>query len=141
MSTRTSGKRLEERGHALDAALPRHHDVHEHDVGLRLESLEDCTLRVRSLPDRLDVVFRVEHAAEAGADDGMIVDDQHPDAHSGISTAIVVPALPVSTRRRPPTRATRSRIPVRPRPAVDCAAVETLAVVLDHEHGGVAPFA
>ena len=64
----------------LDPALAGHHDVHQHDVGLVLDRLEDRPLGVRRLADRLDVGLGVEHAPQAGADDGVVVDDEDADA-------------------------------------------------------------
>ena len=65
-------------------------------------------------------VLRVEHAAQTRTDDGMVVDDEHADGHDdGTSATSVVPAPAVdSTCSRPPTSATRSRMPTRPRPSV-----------------------
>ena len=70
------GHRLQQRRHALDPALARHHHVEQHDVGLVLDRLEDRPLGVRRLADRLDVLLRVEHAPQAGPDDRMVVDDR-----------------------------------------------------------------
>ena len=44
------------------------------------------------LADRLDVLLGVEHAPEARADDGVVVDDENADGHgSGTSATSVVP--------------------------------------------------
>ena len=77
-------------------------------------------------PDRLDVLLGVENAAEPGADDGVVVDDEHPDglrrAALRVTEAVPRPRsscrCPGSSRASscPPTSATRSRIPLRPRP-------------------------
>ena len=76
--------------------LPAEHDVHEHDVRLRASRLEDRLARVAGLADRLDVLLGVEEQAKPGPDDGVVVDDENPDAHrTGTSTTSVVP-LPVA---------------------------------------------
>ena len=50
--------------------------------GFVLERLEDRPLGVRRLADDLDVVLRVEQQPQAGADDRMVVDDEHADRSS-----------------------------------------------------------
>ena len=69
--------------------------------GLCSHRLEDRAVGVGRLADRLDVGLGVEHAAEPGADDGVVVDDEDADRHgSGTSAATVVPA-PAPTRPEP----------------------------------------
>ncbi len=57
----------------------RHHDVHQDHVGLQRPRLEDRLTAGAGLADRLDVVLAREQQADAGADDRVVVDDQHPD--------------------------------------------------------------
>ena len=49
--------------------------------GLRFDRLEHGPSAFAASADRLDVVLGVEQAAQAGPDDGMVVDDEHPDHH------------------------------------------------------------
>ena len=72
---------LPQRRDDLDPALAGHHDVQQHDVRLLLQRLEDGSLGVRRLADGLDVRLGVEHAAQAAAHDGVVVDDEHTDHH------------------------------------------------------------
>src|SRR5205085_756979 len=80
--------------------------------------LEDRVARRAGLADNLDVVLVLQQQPQARADDRVVVDDEHPDAHpSGTSIFSVVPAfLRDSTLRVPPSSATRSRMPSMPKP-------------------------
>jgi hypothetical protein len=54
--------------------------------------LEDSLLSVPRFADRLDVGLGVEEESQAAAHDGVVVDDEHADAHaSGTSATSVVP--------------------------------------------------
>ena len=79
--------------------------------GFLLPRLEDRCADIAGLADDLDVVLGVEQQVQAGPDDGVVVDDQHPDRPSlviasGTSATIVVPD-PRSTRSRAYPRAGR----------------------------------
>ena len=114
-------------------------DVHQDDVGLVLHRLEHGALRVRGLADRLDVGLGVEHAPEPAADDGVVVDDEHADAHGmrHLRDEVVPDPTADSTRRRPPTSPTRSRMPTSPRTSSRVESpVEAPAVVLDDRRDG-----
>ena len=137
------GRLLQHRRRRLDPALPGHDDVHQDHVRLVRARLEDGVADVARLADDLDVVLGLEHAAQAGADDGMVVDDQHADRH-----AIGHLDRRASCRRRARTRpragrrasATRSRIPSKPEPArVVAAPPKPAAVVLDHGRDAAVP--
>ena len=83
---------------------------------------------VRRLADDVEVGIAGEHAAEAVADDRMVVDDQQPDrAHEAgadepaamagtRADSAVPPPGSDSIASEPATRATRWRIPLRPKP-------------------------
>ena len=114
--------------------LPGHRHVHEHDVGLVLHRLEHGAVGARRLADRLDVGLGVEHAAQAAADDGMVVDDENPDRHgTGTSAATRGPG---PGRRLDPERPADERDALahadESEPAVaDAAGSKPRAVVLD----------
>ena len=124
---------FEDCGSGLDPTPARHDDVHQDDVGLVRAGLEDGFAKIARLGHDLDVVLRLEHATEAGADDRVVVDDEDADRHvTGTSIDSVVPEPGEdSTSSRPPTRPTRSCIPSSPRPFWP-GFVEAPAVVLDH---------
>ena len=71
---------------------------------------------------------RLEHLAQAGAHDGVVVDDQDADRlvlghRSGTSATIVVPAPGLdSSFSLPPSSASRSPMPSRPEPVAAVAA-------------------
>ena len=117
--------------------LPGHDHVHQDHVGLRLARLEDGVPRVAGLADDLDPVLGLEHLAQAGADDGVVVDDQDADRlarhRSGTSATIVVPA---SRARLELQLAAQQREPLaHPEQAETLGAGvghEAAAVVLDH---------
>ena len=109
---------MQERRHDVEPALVGHDDVHQDHVGLQRTRLKDRVARVARLTDRLEVVLGVDQQLQAGAKDGVVVDDQHADAHaSGTSATSVAPApSPDSICSRPSSRPTRSRIPSSPKP-------------------------
>src|SRR5665811_2328549 len=112
------GRLLEQLRRHLDAALSGHHDVDENHVRLARASLEDSLAPVARLADGLDVGRRVEHVAQPGPHDRMVVDDQDADHLRGTSATIVVPAPSLdSICSRPFSSAMRSSIPTRPRPS------------------------
>src|SRR5581483_1698601 len=82
----------------------------------------DALVRGARLLDDLDVDLGLEQHPQAGADESVVVDDQHLRRHqsgdsSGTSATSVVPAPNAdSIEMRPPTSATRSRMPTSPRP-------------------------
>ena len=63
----------------LDPALVGHHHVHQDHGGLQLARAEDRVPRVAGLADDLDVVVRVQQQPQAGAHDGVVVDDEDAD--------------------------------------------------------------
>ena len=80
----------------LDAVHLRHAHVHEHDIRVELRRQAHCLLAVPRLAHDRQVVLRVEHHAEADAQQRLIVDQEHRRAHS--------PAAGDSTARRVWTR-------------------------------------
>src|SRR4029453_5496944 len=83
------------------------------------ERLEDAPLGARRLCDGLDVVLGVEDAPQTGAHNRVIVDDENTNHCRGTSATRVVPVPgTASIVILPPTSATRSRMPTRPRPPV-----------------------
>jgi hypothetical protein len=70
-----------------------HADVHEHDVGREAPGAVDRLAPRGRLADDLDVGLRVQHHAEAGAGERVIVDEQDADAHaaSGIRARTTKP--------------------------------------------------
>src|SRR4051812_35326401 len=111
------GALLEQRRDRLEPALLGHHDVQQDHIRLRRARLEDRLTRAAGLADRLEVVLGLQHEPEAGADDGVVVHDQHARAQAGTSAATVVPLVAVdSTVSVPSSSSIRSRIPTSPIP-------------------------
>src|SRR5699024_7957717 len=108
-----------------DPVQHRHLDVHDDDVGRRGARQLERLLPVARLTDDLDVVLDREHHREPGADDRLVVDEQHPQhlahplasARRGILARTRYPPIgrgPISTV--PWWLATRSRMPSWPMP-------------------------
>src|SRR6185437_468166 len=117
------GSLPQDEGDAFDPALARHDPVHQHDVRLLVASLEDGGADVPGLRDHLDVLVGIEQEVQAGADHGVVVDDQDSDGfipgqRSGTSATMVVPEPSVdSIASLPPSSPTRSFIPTSPSPS------------------------
>ena len=122
-------------------ALVGHDDVHQDHVGLQRTCLEDRVARGARLADRLEVVLGVEQEPQAGADDGVIVDDEDADAQSGTSATSVVPRSSLdSTSSRPSSRRDAFAHALEAEAAVAVVRrVESLAVVLDHRRNAHRP--
>ena len=85
---------VQQRRHDVEAAPVGHRHVHQHQVGIDRARLEDRLARGAGLADDLDVLLALEQQPQPGADDRVVVDDQHANAHaSGTSTFSVVPAF------------------------------------------------
>ena len=82
----------------LEAVHARHPDVHEHDIGCELFSPSDGISTVDGIPDHTDVRLGAEDHPEAGADELLVVGQQHPDhadvAPSGIRAWTEKPPAP-----------------------------------------------
>ena len=65
------------------AVHPRHRDVHDDHVGAELPDHVDCRETVAGLADDLQIIFAIEHHAQAFAHDLVIVDEN--DAQFGHS--------------------------------------------------------
>ena len=72
----------------LDPVDVGHADVHQHDVRPQAPRLRHRLSPVRRLADHLDVLFSLEDHAEAGADERLVVDDQHAKAHAGTTGSL-----------------------------------------------------
>src|SRR5579875_3190351 len=70
---------LLDRAARLDAAAPRHPDVHEHDIGQGLACLRHRLGPVARLADDLDVGLAHQHDLQAAAEQRVIIDDQRAD--------------------------------------------------------------
>ena len=93
MSTFASGFSCLSWGRTSRPVCLGHDEVEQDHVGLQRARLEDGIAGVARLADRLDALLRLEQQPQAAADDGVVVDDEDPDAHpSGTSATIVVPA-------------------------------------------------
>ena len=66
-------------GQRLESALSRHDDVEEDHVGLQRTRPAHGLVGVRGLPDHVEIPFSLEHRADAGPQDRVVVDDEHPD--------------------------------------------------------------
>ena len=104
----------------LEPVEPRHPDVHQHDVGLELAHDPERLLTVLGLTDDLDVLLRLEDHPEPGADQRLVVDDQHADHDGAPSGRLARTRKPPvgcgAASSEPPKTLTRSRIPTRPSP-------------------------
>ena len=68
---------VHERRQDIKAGLVGHDDVHQDHVGLQVACLEHRLAAGRGLADRLDVLLLPQQQLQAGADDSVVVDDQH----------------------------------------------------------------
>ena len=110
----------------LDAVEDRHPDVHDDDIGAEAPCRLDALLAVGRLPDHLDVGLVVEDHPEPGANELLIVDEDDPDrrrhrsdtdsAASGRRAWTRKPLAIRPASKSPSKSATRSRMPIRPRP-------------------------
>src|SRR6185369_8637635 len=92
-----------------------HPHVHEHDVGVELGGEGHGLLAVAGLADDRDVGGRVEDHHQAGPHRRLVVGHQHPD-HAGSSAWTRKPPPLGPASNAPPSRLTRSRMPIRPTP-------------------------
>src|SRR5436305_1587713 len=108
-----------ELGKGFQAGLLGHDEVEQDYVGVQRPRLEDGIAGVARLADRLQALLRLEQKPQAATDDGVVVDDEDPDAHPrGTSATIVVPAPGRdSISSRPSTKESRSRMPSSPTPS------------------------
>ena len=67
----------------LDAVEHRHAHVHHDDVGPQPAGQVDRGTPVAALADHLEVGLGVDDRREAGADQGLVVADEHADGHVG----------------------------------------------------------
>jgi hypothetical protein len=67
------------RGHAVHS---RHPHIHDHHVGRDLARQPDGGGPVGCLADHGEVGLAAEHHGEAGPDQVLVVDEQHPDRHA-----------------------------------------------------------
>src|SRR5215472_8313891 len=120
----------------LDPVHARHADVHEDDVGAEPAHRLDRLDAVCGLAHDLDVRLGVQEQAEAGSDHRVVVDDDDADRHGDqascpgagrVATTWNPPPATGPASRLPPNSATRSRIPIRPRPSLAAAGVGTPA--------------
>ena len=119
------GRLLEDVRGRLDPALVGQDDVHQDDVRLVLSHLEDRIAGVPGLGDGLEAVLGVEQHPQPGADDRVVVHDDDADAHQiGNLDDDRRPGRRRLDVERPPTRATRSRMPMSPRPSALSSPVE-----------------
>ena len=105
----------------LDPVETGHADVHQDHVRLELPCEAHGVFPVLGLAHDLEVGTRLDDQREAAAHERLIVDDQHPDAHDASPSGICArttypPSAAEPIRTEPPSRATRSRIPIRPLP-------------------------
>ncbi len=109
-------------GHAVEDG---HADVHQHDVRPCAQAEVDRPVAVPGLADHLEVVLGLEEHPEAGADEGLVVDDGDADERGhGISEGMGPVGRTARTRKPPPGRgpatrdppqvAARSRMPTMP---------------------------
>jgi hypothetical protein len=110
-----------------DAVEPRHADVHERDVRAHHGQLLDGLLAVGALGDHVEPVVGGEDPGQAGADDGLVVDEGDADhgvrasstgiasvASSGSRQLTCQPSGVGPAAKSPPSAVARSLIPTRP---------------------------
>ena len=104
----------------LDAVDIGHADVEQAYVGTQFAGQGNRFASVGSLPDHLDVGLGVEDHREPGADDVLIISDDHADGHMAVpflgSTALTVhPRSRLGPASRvPPRSLARSAMPASP---------------------------
>ncbi len=110
-----------EEARRLDAIHDRHADVHQHHVRSELPRQRHGLQTVRSLPHDREAGARLDNQPKADAHQRLVVGDQHRDGHRYSSGSRTRTANPPSATtpvvRSPWKRATRSRIPISPRPS------------------------
>jgi hypothetical protein len=102
----------------------RHPQIHQHDVGPQRVDDGHRLHAVRGLADHLESRIAREHAAQAVAHDGVVVDDHqadHRDTSAGIAGTLADTAVPLpgsaSTSSEPASLDTLCRIAMRPNPS------------------------
>jgi peptidoglycan/LPS O-acetylase OafA/YrhL len=110
----------------LDPVHHGHPDVHEHDVGAGAAGQVDGLPAVEGLADDVDVRLGVEDQPEARPDQGLVVGEQHPDAHGVTGSRSAAAGRTACTANPPsgdgcavtvpPAAAARSRMPTMPYP-------------------------
>ena len=109
-----------DRGGGGNAVGAGHPDVHQDDVRGQVRRRGDRRRPVAGLADDVDVRRAAQHQAQAGPDQGVVVDQQHPDGHRaahGSQPASRNLSSPVTLASMwPPASAARSRRPIRPVP-------------------------
>ena len=97
-----------------------HPDVEQADVGPQLAGERHRLAPVGGLADHLDVGLGVEDHRQPGADELLVVGDEHADGHRaaparGSTASTVQPwSGPGPASRVPPSSAARSVMPTRP---------------------------
>ena len=86
MTTLTSGSAARQLAGGLDPVHAGHLDVEEGDVGVRLARGGDHLVAAADLGHDGHVRFEVEQGGERAADEGLVVGEQEPDRHRGVST-------------------------------------------------------
>ena len=101
---------------ASDAVAAGHPQIHEHDVGSQRARDRHGLGGRGGLAHHLDVGLRLKDAGQAGAHDGVVVHEKHPD-HVRTSVLTVVPAPgALWTDSTPPICSTRLRMAPSPYP-------------------------
>ncbi len=116
---RVGDGRAGEAARGFESVEAGHPDVEQADIRSQLVRQPDRLVAVGGLPDDLDVGLRVEDQAQTGADDRLVVGDEHSDHRapptSG-SDAVTVQPPPASgpAWNSPPSSRARSRMPMMP---------------------------
>jgi hypothetical protein len=98
-------RRVVQRGDAagrLDAVHQRHAHVHQHHVGVQFGCQGNGFGAVGRLAHHAEVVAGVDHHAEAGAHQGLVVGDQHADHPAVAAIRTIRPASATRIIRAPP---------------------------------------
>jgi hypothetical protein len=107
----------------LDTVELGHAQVHEHHIGFVAGDGGEGLVAVRDVGDDLEVGLPLEHAAQAVAHDGVVIDDQDTNRHGAwiSATRVVPPPGVLSTSSLPPSAARRLVSPSRPAPPAEAA--------------------
>src|SRR6202022_1864902 len=106
----------------LDAIDARHPHVHQDDIGPEGTDRVNGRCSVSGLTDDFEIGLGFEDHAKPGANEGLVVDDQHAYRHQGAGSSgrractEKPPARPRPARTGPPKSATRSCMPINPCP-------------------------
>jgi hypothetical protein len=64
---------------AVTPLIPGHLPVHEHQVGTQGTDCHECLIAVGAFADHQETICIAQRNSQSGAEEIMVVNDQHPD--------------------------------------------------------------